>query len=43
MEGILDFSRDLDLDLLDRVVDVFYGGKGNAQEVSWQSLPRRFS
>lgn len=33
MEAVLDFSKDLDLVLFDRVVDVLYG-KGTPLEVS---------
>lgn len=35
MEDLLDFSKDLDIDLLDRVVGAFYEGKGTQAEVSW--------
>lgn len=33
MEALLDFSKELDLGLLDRIADVFYGGKGTPAEV----------
>lgn len=34
MEALLDSSKELDLNLLDKIADVFYGGKGSADEVS---------
>jgi hypothetical protein len=38
MEAVLDFSKDIDLALLDRIVDVFYGGKGTPIEVSGPAI-----
>ena len=32
MEGILDFSKDLDINLLDQVVTTFYTGSGAQQK-----------
>jgi hypothetical protein len=33
MEALLDSSKELDLDLLDRIAEVFYGNKGTGDEV----------
>ncbi|KAJ9124761.1 Exportin-1 [Naganishia onofrii] len=38
MEAILDFSQDLDIGLLDRVVQVFYTGAGPEQQMAQQIL-----
>lgn len=32
MEQVVDFSKDLDISLLDHTIDLFYGGKGTAAE-----------
>lgn len=34
MEQLLDFSKDIDIDLLDQIVTVFYSGSSNAAAVS---------
>ncbi|CAO3568485.1 unnamed protein product [Mortierella alpina] len=38
MEAILDFNRDLDIDLLDRVVQAFYSGAGADHKLAQQIL-----
>ncbi|KAG0324890.1 Karyopherin transporter [Dissophora globulifera] len=38
MEAILDFNRDLDIDLLDRVVQVFFTGAGQDHKLAQQVL-----
>ncbi|KAF8939545.1 Crm1-F1 [Dissophora ornata] len=38
MEAILDFNRDLDIDLLDRIVQVFYTGAGPDHKLAQQVL-----
>lgn len=38
MEGLLDFSRDFDVGLMDRVVRVFYTGAGQEQQMAQQVL-----
>lgn len=34
MDQLLDFSKDIDTDLLDRIVSVFYSGTASSAEVS---------
>ncbi|CAL9728072.1 exportin-1 [Monosporozyma unispora] len=41
MEGILDFSKDLDINLLDQVVTTFYSGSG-AQQKEAQTILTKF-
>lgn len=38
MEQLLDFSKDVDTDLLDRIVTVFFSGQGSAAEVCLISI-----
>lgn len=38
MDGILDFSKDLDIGLLDNVVAAMYTGTGNDQKMAQQAL-----
>nr|VWO98859.1 BHLH domain-containing protein [Ganoderma boninense] len=38
MEGILDFSKEFDVSLMDRVVMAFYSGAGQEQQLSQQVL-----
>jgi len=38
MEGLLDFTREFDVGLLDRVVKVFYTGAGPEQQLAQQAL-----
>lgn len=38
MDGILDFSKDLDIGLLDNVVRAMYTGAGNDQKMAQQAL-----
>ncbi|EKD01296.1 Crm1-F1 [Trichosporon asahii var. asahii CBS 8904] len=38
MEAVLDFSKDLDINLLDQVVQAFYGGSGAEQQQAQQVL-----
>lgn len=40
MEGILDFSKELDINLLDQVVDTFYRGSGNEQKQAQEVLTK---
>ncbi|GMM55064.1 exportin [Maudiozyma humilis] len=40
MEGILDFSKELDINLLDQVVDTFYRGSGNEQKQAQDVLTK---
>lgn len=38
MDGILDFSQDLDVSLLDRVVETLYNGRGVEQQTAQQAV-----
>ena len=40
MEAVLDFSKELDITLLDSVVDTFYRGSGNEQKQAQQILTK---
>lgn len=39
MDQLLDFSKDIDVDLLDRIVSVFFSAQGSPAEVCWLLNP----